>query len=44
MWPNRPETADLVEFTEEVLNGKFHFLCNACLLANKVTERESQVP
>ena len=22
------ETADLVTFTEEILNGKLHFLCN----------------
>ena len=22
------ETADLVKFTEEILNGKFHFLCS----------------
>ena len=28
MWPNRQETADLVTFTEEILNGKLHFLCN----------------
>ena len=25
MWPNPQETADLVKFTEEILNGKFHF-------------------
>ena len=25
------ETADLVTFTEEVFNGKFHFLCSVCL-------------
>ena len=24
------ETADLVTFTEEILNGKLHFLCNGC--------------
>ena len=28
MWPNRQETADLVTFTEEILNGKLHFLCS----------------
>ena len=28
MWPNTQETADLVRFTEEVLNGKLHFLCS----------------
>ena len=25
MWPNPQETAYLVTFTEEILNGKFHF-------------------
>ena len=29
MWPNPQETADLVTFTEEILNGKIHFLCSA---------------
>ena len=28
MWPNPRETADLVTFTEEFLNGKLHFLCS----------------
>ena len=28
MWSNPQETADLVTFTEEVLNGKPHFLCS----------------
>ena len=27
MWPNPPETADLVTFTEEILNGKLQFFC-----------------
>ena len=26
MWPNPQETADLVTFTKEILNGKLHFL------------------
>ena len=26
MWSNSQETADLVTFTEEILNGKLHFL------------------
>ena len=26
MWPNAQEPADLVTFTEEILNGKLHFL------------------
>ena len=25
MWPNSLETADLVTFAEETLNGKLHF-------------------
>ena len=25
------QTADLVTFTEEILNGKLHFLCSATL-------------
>ena len=25
MWPNSKETADLVTFTEKILNGKLHF-------------------
>ena len=29
MWPNLQETADLVTFTEEILDGKPHLLCNA---------------
>ena len=31
MWPNPQETADIVTFTEEVLNGKLHFFVQ-CLL------------
>ena len=27
MWPDPQETADLVTFTEEILNGKLDFLC-----------------
>ena len=27
MWQNPQEAADLVTFTEEILNGKLHFLC-----------------
>ena len=29
MWPNPKETADLVTFTKEILNGKIYFLCSA---------------
>ena len=28
MWPNPQENADLVTFTEEIVNGKLHFLCS----------------
>ena len=28
MWPNLQKTMDLVTFTDEILNGKFPFLCN----------------
>ena len=31
MWPNPQETADLVTFTEEIPNGKLHFLCSVTL-------------
>ena len=37
MWPNPLETADLVTFTEEILNGKLHFLCN---VSNQVIHNE----
>ena len=29
MWQNPLEIADLVKFTEEIRNGKLHFLCSA---------------
>ena len=29
MWPNPQFSADLVTFTEEILNEKFHFLCSS---------------
>ena len=29
MWPNPQFPADLVTFTEEIFNGKLHFLCSA---------------
>ena len=32
MWPNQQETADLVTFTEEILNGKLNFLCSESTL------------
>ena len=35
MWPKPQETANLVTFTEEILNGKVHFLCSATWLVVK---------
>ena len=35
MWPNPQETAELVTFTEEILNGKVYFLCSAKGLLNR---------
>ena len=28
MWPNAQFPEDLVTFTEEILNGKHHFMCS----------------
>ena len=36
MWPNPHGTADLVTFTQEILNGKLRFLCS-------ITKRQQQV-
>ena len=33
MWPNPQEIADLVTFTEEIVNGKLHFLYSAMILS-----------
>ena len=33
MGPNPQEATDLVTITEELLNGKLHFLCSALLAA-----------
>ena len=30
MWPNPKETANLVTFTEEIVNGKLKFLGSSC--------------
>ena len=30
MWSNPQETADLIAFTKEILNGKLHFLYSVC--------------
>ena len=35
MWPNPQFPADLVTFTEEIINGKLHLLCSVSLSAFK---------
>ena len=37
MWLNPQFPADLVTFTEEILNGKLHFLCNVSNLVRYET-------
>ena len=37
MWLNPQETADLVTFTEEILNGKLHFLCSVNCIAKPIS-------
>ena len=36
MWPNPQKAADLVTFIEEILNGKFHFLCSAMEVTQEI--------
>ena len=36
MWPNPQETAELVTFTEEILNGNLHILCSVIYLSRSV--------
>ena len=43
MRPNPHETAELVAFTEEILNGKIHFLYSVYLFV-PVQEDESTTP
>ena len=38
MWPNPPETADLVTSTEEILNGKLHVLCSVSFYVNSLKD------
>ena len=42
MRSNPQETVDLVTFTEEIFNGKLHFLCIAGLLLNLLETLENQ--
>ena len=50
MWPNQKETANLVTFTEEIFNGKLHFLWKSIpqvlpigALANNVRENSENL-
>ena len=36
MWPNPQEKADLITFTEEILNGKLHFLYSDADIENSI--------
>ena len=36
MWPNPQKTADLVSFTEEILNWNLHFLCSVLCFKSRV--------
>ena len=38
MWPHPQETADLVTVTEEILNGKLHFLYSAVFLRTSLDD------
>ena len=45
MWANPQETADMVIFTEKILNGKLHFLCSENKLSPySKSEQELQMP
>ena len=39
MWPNPQFPADLVLFTEEILNEKLHFLCSIATALLKLNEQ-----
>ena len=38
MWPNPQETSDLVTITEEIGNGKLHFLGSVVMSSDKKTK------
>ena len=44
MWPNLQFPADLVKFTDEILNGKLHFLCNGSLYQKITTLKKDEKP
>ena len=41
MWPNTQFPVDLVTFTEEILNGKLHFLCSARHVKSQISVKNS---
>ena len=43
MWPNPQFPADLATFTEEILNGKLHFLCSASVFFYKSKTENKKV-
>ena len=42
MWPNPQETADFATFTEQILNGKLHFLCSK-IISNRDENRSIEL-
>ena len=42
MWANPQETADLVTFTEEILNGKLRFFCGDNLTTAKSKRKQNK--
>ena len=44
MWPNSQFPADLVTFTEEIRNGKLHFLCSVYIVVLGKIQRGIQNP
>ena len=43
MWPNSPFPANLVTFTEKILNGKLYFLCSLPLTYPDLCDNELEV-
>ena len=44
MWPNLQFTSDLFTYTEEIFNGKLHFLCSVSQEIDKDTENVLPLP
>ena len=42
MWLNPQFSADFVTFTEEILNGKLHYLCNEVMVRRLAVDYEIQ--